>query len=201
VSNRDLDGAVPDEARAALLIVDVINGLEFPGGDVLLEPALAMAEQIHRLKQACRAAGIPVIYANDNFGRWRSRFDEITRHYLEQSCRGAPIIQRLMPDGDDYDIVKPKHSAFYATPLDLLLKHLGAEHLIITGLTTDQCVTFTAHDAYMRDYRLYVPADCSASIQAENHQTTLETMSRVLKAETAPWRVLDLEALAGDADS
>jgi nicotinamidase-related amidase len=196
----DLNGAVPDKAGAALLIVDVINGLEFPGGDLLLEAALVMADQIHLLKQGCRRAGIPVIYANDNFGRWRSRFDEIARHYLEHSCRGTPIIRRLLPESDDYDIVKPKHSAFYATPLDLLLKHLGARHLIITGLTTDRCVTFTAHDAYMRDYRLFVPADCSASIRAEDHQGTLDTMRRVLKAETAPWRELDLLALARGED-
>jgi nicotinamidase-related amidase len=200
MSNDDLDGFVPDKARAALLIVDVVNGLEFPGGDELLEAATAMAEQIHHLKQACRREAIPAIYANDNFGRWQSRFDQLTRHYLEQSCRGAPIIRRLMPQEDDYNVVKPKHSAFYATPLNLLLKHLGVENLIIAGLTTDRCVTFTAHDAYMRDYRLFVPENCSASIRAEDHRVSLETMNRVLKADTGRWGDLDLEALVSGSD-
>jgi nicotinamidase-related amidase len=197
MANEDLDGFVPDSARAALLIVDVVNGLEFEGGDALFEPALAMAGQIVQLKRSCKRAGIPAIYANDNFGRWQSRFDQLIRHYLDQGCRGAPIIERLLPDDDDYDVVKPKHSAFYATPLNVLLKHLGVENLIIVGLTTDRCVTFTAHDAYMRDYRLFVPHDCSASIRAEDHRASLESIRRVLKADTGPWRDLDLDMLAG----
>jgi nicotinamidase-related amidase len=197
--NEDLDGFAPDRARAALLIVDVVNDLEFEGGDALLQPALKMAEQIVELKKASRSAGIPSIYANDNFGRWQSRFDQISRRYLDRGCRGAPIIARLLPDDDDYNVLKPKHSAFYATPLNLLLKHLGVEHLIVTGLTTDRCVTFTAHDAYMRDYRLLVPRDCSASIREEDHYASLESIRRVLKADTGPWRNIDLAALAGSA--
>ena len=192
----DLDGYVPDNARAALLLVDVVNSLDFEDGELLIEPAMAMAEEIQQLKQACRAAGIPTIYANDNFGRWQSNFGQLVDRYLDSGCRGAPVIERLLPQQDDYNILKPKHSAFYATPMNLLLEHLGVEDLIIAGLTTDRCVSFTAHDAYMRDYRLLVPSDCAAAIEITDHQATLETMARVLKADIRPWRDLDIESLA-----
>jgi nicotinamidase-related amidase len=196
--NANLDGFVPDEAATALLLVDVINALEFDGAEALVEPALEAAAQIAALKRRCRRVGIPAIYANDNFGRWQSNFDELTRRYRQDGVRGAPLVRRLLPEEDDYNILKPKHSAFYATPLNLLLKHLGVANLIVTGFTTDRCVTFTAHDAYMRDYRLYVPRDCSACLDPEDHRATLASMERVLKAETAPWRELDLAALARD---
>ncbi|MFU8814677.1 MAG: isochorismatase family cysteine hydrolase [Pseudomonadales bacterium] len=196
MSNDDFDGLAPDSARVALLLVDVINDLEFEGGAELLGPALAMAEEIVQLKRACRQLDIPAIYANDNFGRWQSDFAQLTQRWLERNCAGAPIIRRLLPSDDDYNILKPKHSGFYATPLNLLLQHLGVENLIITGLTTDRCVTFTAHDAYMRDYRLLVPENCSASIRLQDHRTSLDIMRRVLKADTAPWQDLDLAGLA-----
>jgi nicotinamidase-related amidase len=200
MADDDFDGLAPDTARVALLLVDVINGLEFDGGDELLEPALVMAEEVAQLKEQCRQLSIPAIYVNDNFGRWQSDFAQLTRRWLDGGCLGSPVIRRLLPRDDDYNILKPKHSGFYATPLNLLLQHLGVEHLLITGLTTDRCVTFTAHDAYMRDYRLLVPEDCSASIRAEDHRTTLHSMRRVLKANTAPWRDLQLDLLVSGED-
>lgn len=194
--NPDLHGNVPDEAPTALLLIDVINDLEFPGGAELLGQALRMADRLAALKAAAAALGIPAIYVNDNFGRWRSDFRALVDRCLEQGVRGRPIVERLRPGEDDYFVLKPKHSGFYSTTLDLLLDYLGAATLIITGLTADNCVLFTASDAYMRDFDILVPADCVAAIAPEHSERALQHMARVLKADIRPSGEIDLATLA-----
>src|SRR5690554_6710169 len=130
----------------ALIIIDMINDLEFPGGEDILEDALKAAERIAALKRRADAAAIPVIFANDNFGRWRSDFREVIRHCRHPTKRGHPIVDLLNPTPEDYFVLKPRHSAFFATPLELLLRHLGCERLVLCGLTGDMCVQFTACD-------------------------------------------------------
>lgn len=193
--NHDLHGNAPDHSTAALLIIDMINDLEFPDGEALLKPALAAAENIVRLAQKAREAGIPVIYANDNFGRWRSDFREVIRHCLEDGVRGEPLARLLQPEKNDYFVLKPKHSAFYATTLDTLLQYLGVRRLVLTGITSDICVMFTANDAYLRDLAAYVPSDCVAAVQADENMHALRYMERVLKADTTPSPRLDLAQL------
>ena len=154
--NPDLHGNVPDDAHAALLLIDVVNDLEFDGGAELLTQALPMAEHLAELKARARAHGVPVLYVNDNFGRWRSDFRRLVEHCLGAG-RGRPIVELLQPDEDDYFALKPKHSGFFGTTLDLLLHYLGAQTVIVTGLTTDNCVLFTASDAYLAHDRQLRP--------------------------------------------
>lgn len=196
MADNDLHGNAPDSARAALLIVDVINDLEFPGADRLLEPALRMSERLAEFKKGAGSVGIPSVYVNDNFGRWRSSLETLVSHALESKVRGQEIVKRLRPAKDDYFILKPKHSGFYSTPLQILLEYFSAERLIITGLTADSCVMFTANDAYVRGYELYIPQDCTASIEEESRKETLQHMHRVLNADISPSTELDLERLA-----
>lgn len=193
--NEDLHGMVPDHADVALLLLDVINDLEFPGGELLLEHALPMARSIAELKRRAKAAGIPVIYVNDNFGRWRSDFRCLIRHCCGEGMRGKPVTDLLAPDDDDYFILKPKHSGFFSTTLDVLLSYLGVKTVIIAGMAGNICVLFTANDAYMRDFFLYVPADCVASNEVEENRHALEQMRAVLKADITPSGELDLSAL------
>jgi nicotinamidase-related amidase len=197
--NRDLHGSVPDRSPVALLLIDVINHLEFEGGDRLLEHALPMAARLAALKRRARAAGIPVVYANDNFGRWQSDFAKVLERCRADGVRGKPIADRLAPEADDYFVLKPKHSGFYSTTLDTLLDYLEVDTLILTGLTADRCVLFTASDAYMRDFNLIVPADCVVSIDPEDNQTALAHMSRVLKADTRESSALELDRLTRKA--
>jgi len=189
-SNHDLDrlNHAPDKCDTALLLIDVINDLEFDGGEKLLTQALSMAAALSKLKVRAKAAGIPAIYANDNFGRWRSDFPRLVQYCLGQEIRGKPIVAQLAPDPDDYFVLKPKHSAFYQTNLDILLNYLGVRTLILTGMAVDICVLFTANDAYMRDLHLIVPPDCVASERAEQNRLVLKLMQRVLKAEITPSR-------------
>lgn len=175
----------PDEAATTLLIIDTINDLEFEGGARLFEFALPMAERIAALKARTAAAGIPAVYLNDNFGQWRSDFRTVVRQNLE-GVRGAPIVRLLAPGDDDYFVLKPKYSGFFGTTLDTLLRFFGTRRLILTGLTSDMCVLFTAIDAYMRDYQLLIPSDCSAASASEHHAQAIAYMARVLKADTRP---------------
>jgi nicotinamidase-related amidase len=125
------------------VLIDVVNDLEFDGGAALLSQNLPMANALKPLKHRAKAHGIPVIYANDNFGRWRSDFPKLVKHCLQSNVRGRPIVRLLRPDEDDYFILKPKHSAFFQTNLEILLGYLGATVLILTGMAGDICVLLT----------------------------------------------------------
>jgi nicotinamidase-related amidase len=193
--NRDLHGNVPDKASTALLLIDVINDLEFPEGEQLLGFALPMAQTLASFKARARETGIPAIYVNDNFGRWRSNFNNHVEHCLRDGVRGRDLARLLRPDEDDYFVLKPKHSGFHSTALELLLEYLEVENLILTGIAGNICVLFTANDAYQRDFRLFVPADGVASNSAEENRAALEQMRKVLKADITPCAELNLDRL------
>ena len=186
IKNHDLYGSAPDKSDVALLLIDVINALEFPEADCLVERAVPMAHRIAALKKRAKAAGVPAVYVNDNFGRWRSDFRAQVRHCLEDGTLGRPIVELLRPEHDDYFVLKPKHSGFFSTTLDILLDHLEAKTVILTGMAANICVLFTANDAYMRDFRLWVPRDCVASNSEEENNHALEQMRQVLKADIRP---------------
>ena len=193
--SQNLHGNAPDKSSVALVLIDTINDLQFPEGDQILRPALAMAKRLVELKRRAKAAGIPVIYVNDNFGRWRSNFHAQIEHCLKDGVRGKELVEILRPDEDDYFVLKPKHSAFFSTTLDILLDYLGTQTLILTGLAGNICVLFTANDAYMRDLGLYVPSDCTASNTEEINAIALAQMEEVLKADIRPSTEIDLDAL------
>jgi nicotinamidase-related amidase len=181
--NPDLHGNAPDSSRVALVLVDVISELEFEGADRLLPHALAMGERLAVLAARARRAGVPVIYVNDNFGRWRSDFRSLLERCLRHPVRGRPLARRLHPRAKDYVVLKTKHSAFYATTLELLLRYLGVSTLVLAGLTGDRCVLFSASDAFMRDFCLWIPADCVASIDPGHNRRALEEMARLFDAD------------------
>lgn len=175
-----------------LLLIDVINHFEFPDGDRILWQALKIAPSIARLKLRARAAGIPTIYVNDNFGEWRSERSVLLKRCLRPDAKGAGFVEQVQPDEEDYFVLKPMHSAFYQTPLETLLRHLGSRTLILTGLTTNSCITCTAHDANMRDLKLIVPSDCSAARTHEEHKQALLHIKNMLGANTCTSTVLKL---------
>src|SRR2546430_5765703 len=172
--------------RAALILIDFINRLSFPQGKVLLPHAVDAARRTATLKRRARASRIPVIYANDNFGNWRSQFSELVAGCLDSRCNGRKLVALLSPEAEDYVLLKPRHSAFFDTPLDFLLNELGVDTLVLTGLTTELCVTFTAHDAHIRKYRQWIPADCVASAVPREKAAALRHLKHVLGASTSP---------------
>jgi nicotinamidase-related amidase len=181
--NQNLHGNVPDESDVALLLIDVINDMEFEGGDRLFPAALAAADRLAALASRARQVDVPVIYANDNFGRWRSDFSALLDRVLGEDVRGRPIAERLRPEPTDYVVLKPKHSAFFSTTLDLLLRYLKTRTLVIGGFTADRCVLFTASDAYLRDFRVVVPSDGVASLDRKANRLGLEQMRSLLDAD------------------
>jgi nicotinamidase-related amidase len=194
--NHDLHGSAPDKSQAALLLIDVINDFDFEEGEQLLKLALPVGKNIAELKQRATAAGIPSIYVNDNFGRWQSDFKKIVAHCSRDDAKGKSFVKLLLPDDDDYFVLKPKHSGFYSTTLELVLTHLGAKNLILTGIAGNNCVLFTANDAYMRDFKIFIPADCVVSNTEQENQYALEQMETVLKADVTVSSKLDLNAIS-----
>jgi len=194
-NSQDLHGMVPDKSSVALLLIDVINDLEFEGAEKLMRYVMPMAKRLSELKQRAKQANIPVIYVNDNYGKWQSDFNKLIDRCVGENTRGKPLVELLRPDEDDYFVLKPKHSGFFSTTLEVLLEHLQARTLILTGIAGNICILFTANDAYMRDLKLIVPADCCASNEVEDNNYALAQMQNVLKADIRPSTELDMEAI------
>ena len=193
--NTNTPELMPDKSKVVLLVVDMISDFEFEDGEKLFKYALPAARCIARLKKAAKKEKIPAIYINDNFGKWQEDFRKITEKNLRDDVRGSEIVRLLKPDSDDYYVLKPKHSAFYSTPLDLILAQLESETLILTGVSTDICILFTANDAYMRDYKIVIPKDCVASPEPAENESALEYIERVLKADIRLSNEIDFKSL------
>ncbi|MEY2525852.1 MAG: hypothetical protein QOE73_623 [Verrucomicrobiota bacterium] len=191
--NKNLHGSAPDKCETVMLIVDVINDLNFPEANQLMRYAPAMARRIAKLKVRAKHAKVPAIYVNDNFGRWRSDLSRLVEHC--RKGKGREIVDLLRPEEDDYFVLKPKHSGFFSSTLETLLRYLGAKTLIITGIAGNYCVLFTANDAYMRDYKLIVPSDCTVSNTAKENRDALKLMRNYLKADVKPSAKLRLSCV------
>jgi nicotinamidase-related amidase len=165
----------------ALLLIDVVNDLAFPGSEVLVAQAEKMALRLARLKRRAAAAGVPSIYTNDNFGQWRSDFRQTVTHCTSRSSPGRVVSRRLRPTARDYFVLKPKHSGFFDTTLDTLLEALRIRRVILTGIAGNICVLFTANDAYMRELKIFAPADCIVSNTSTDNDHALRQIHTVLK--------------------
>lgn len=176
-----------------MLLIDVLTTFEFPDGDAILQGALAIRDALVRLKARVRHAGIPVLYVNDNFGDWRSEKEVLMGRCIE--AKGGHFVRPLLPDSEDYFVLKPMHSAFYMTPLEVLLQHLQVETLILAGLTSNSCITVTAHDANMRGFDIYVPPDCSCARTAREHAQALAQLEAMAGANLTRSTALRLPSL------
>ncbi|RKH39744.1 cysteine hydrolase family protein [Corallococcus llansteffanensis] len=165
----------------ALLIIDVINDLDFPGGENVLPWAERMVERLGPFAQRMRKADVPVIYVNDNFDLWRSSFADVYKHCTRRGSRGRQVARALKPLPEDYFILKPKHSAFFATSLVPLLEHLGTKKLLLAGIATNLCVFFSAHDAHMHEYQITVLSDCCCAESDTDHDLALDQLQRFLR--------------------
>jgi nicotinamidase-related amidase len=174
------------KARTALVLVDTINGFDFPGGAAFARRSMRVARAIAALRERATRARVPVIYVNDNLGRWRSDVRGLIERCRQPGMAGAPIVDLLAPRPGDYVILKATLSGFYQTPLDTMLRLGGVRRLVLTGFAADNCVLFTAADAYMREYRLNVPRDCIGAKSAAALRRALTTMEDLLAARTAP---------------
>jgi nicotinamidase-related amidase len=169
-------------AKHALLLIDVVNHFEFPDGKALLRNALPLVTPLQRLKKLARSADVPVIYVNDNFGQWRSDASKLVAYCLRGRCAGRRFVEAIRPGPRDYCVLKPMHSAFYQTPLELLLREVGASSLFLAGLATNSCILCTAHDANMRNFKVAVVKDCCAARTTAEHDKALENIHEMAAA-------------------
>lgn len=145
-----------------------------------------MTPRLAELKRRASRARIPVIYVNDNFGKWRSDFRQTVAHCTARRSPGRKVSRALIPSRSDYFVLKPKHSGFYGTTLATLLGALEISRVILTGIAGNICVLFTANDAYLHGFRIYAPADCIVSSTAEENGYAIRHIEDVLKGSTAP---------------
>ncbi|HLO12827.1 MAG TPA: isochorismatase family cysteine hydrolase [Pseudoneobacillus sp.] len=167
--------------KSALVIIDIINDFNFEHGKILAEKTLNIVTPLIKIKKYFKKHLLPVIYVNDHYNLWQANLEKLIEHC--QNPQNEIIFQTILPDEDDYFLIKPKHSAFYGTALNTLLHQLDVETLVLAGIAGNICVLFTANDAYMREYKLIIPSDCIASVDDHDQLYALTMMKNVLKAE------------------
>lgn len=184
----------PAPGGVGMLILDMINDMTFEGGERLLPAAEAAASAMLRLRAEADRLSVPAVYVNDNHGQWRSERRGIVDHCLRPENPGRDMVKRVAPRPNDYFVIKPQFSGFYATNLPVLLPKLGVSRLVLTGIAADICVLFTAADAHMREYDLWAPRDAVASSRQEHAEWALEIMEKSMGADTRPTSELSLKA-------
>ncbi len=182
----------PHRSPTALLILDMLSDYRFPDGKSVLRAARRIAPAVQHLKVRAKRAGLAVCYVNDNPGRWRSDLSALLAHVMDDRSPGREIAQALAPEATDYVVLKPRHSAFYATPLAELLEHWQTRRLILVGVSSHQCVLFTANDAHLRRFELSIPRVCIGAAKAADTRFALRYFEDVLDADTRSSRRMRL---------
>jgi nicotinamidase-related amidase len=170
-------------ARTAVLLIDVLNDLEFPGGEKVLPWAVRLAPPLRLFCTKARRAGFPVIYVNDMFGDWHADRTSILAHCTRRTARGRKTSHTLRPQKSDFFILKPQHSAFFCTPLLPLLQELSVRQLVLAGIATNLCVLITAHDAHMHHFPIVVLSDCCAAESDFDHNVVLTQLQTFFGAQ------------------
>ena len=176
---------MPTTQRSALVIIDVINRFDFPEAPGLLRQARLAGPRIAALRRRYHAARWPVIYANDNHGKWRSNFAKVVQACAHDGAPGAWLARLLAPAPEDYFVLKPEQSAFFGTPLQGLLRDLRLRRVVLAGLAGDGCVLATAIEANMHGFEVRVPSDCCASASKARNQRVLQVLRDSLQVSTA----------------
>jgi nicotinamidase-related amidase len=172
--------------KTALVVIDMINTYDHDDADLLLPSVKACVPAVTELISRARQHDTPVIYVNDNFGQWRSHHGEL----LETALKGqhADLVEAVAPDEDSLFVVKARHSIFFETPLDYLLRQEGVGHVVLCGQVTEQCVLYSALDAHIRHLEVTVPRDAVAHIHEDLASAALQMMERNMSA-----RVVDAD--------
>ncbi|MFC9388947.1 isochorismatase family cysteine hydrolase [Streptomyces venezuelae] len=170
--------------KPALVVIDMLNTYEHEDAAQLVPSVERALPAVVRLLEEARARGVPVIYANDNFGKWRSHHGEIVDAALAGPY--ARLVEPIKPDEDSYFVVKARHSAFYETPLAYLLGRLDVTHLVLCGQVTEQCVLYSALDAHIRHLSVTVADDAVAEIHEDLARAALRMMAVNMAARIVP---------------
>jgi nicotinamidase-related amidase len=176
--------------RTALLVVDMLNTYEHDDADALARSVRAAVPQIRGLIDRARAADVPVVYVNDNYGDWNSSSEELAQRALA-GCH-PDLVEPVLPRSDDAFVIKARHSVFYSTPLEYLLQTMDVGRIVLAGQATEQCILYSALDGYVRHFEVAVPSDGVAHVHAHLAEAAVEMMQRNMRAEVAPAEELRL---------
>ena len=173
-----------DRMASALVVIDMLSTYDFPDAEKLVPSAADVVPNISSLIARAQDEDVPIIYVNDNSGDWNSSADEL----LDAGLKGEhpELVEPLRPPEDASFVIKAKHTIFYGTPLEHLLKTEEIDRLVLTGQVTEQCVLYSALDAYVRDIEVAVPPDASAFIHRDLHEAALKMMETNMDADVSP---------------
>jgi nicotinamidase-related amidase len=173
-------------SRTAVIVIDMINAYDFPDAEKVVASAETAVPRIEQLIDEAPGKDMPVIYVNDNFGHWKSNRDELVEEALQG--RRPQLVEAIKPDDESLFVVKARHSIFYQTPLEYLLNQEDVGRVILTGQVTEQCILYSALDAYIRHFDVQVPPDAVAHIYEDLAEAALRMMERNMSADLTPVR-------------
>jgi nicotinamidase-related amidase len=162
----------------------MLNPYEHEDAERLTKSVETVVEPIGALIARAQDEGAELIYVNDNYGDWNSSSEELAQRALE-GARSDLVEPILPPDGADF-VIKARHTIFYMTPLEYLLGQKEIDHLVLVGQVTEQCILYSALDAYVRHFHVSVPPDGVACIHGNLADAALEMMERNMRAELTP---------------
>lgn len=169
-------------ADTALLVVDMLNAYRHPDADPLADNVADIVDPLSELiTRARRRDDVELIYVNDNYGDFTAEPSDLVHAALDGAR--PELVRPIAPEKGCQVLTKVRHSAFYATALDYLLRRLGVDRVILTGQVTEQCILYSALDAYVRHFSVIVPPDAVAHIDAGLSKAALEMMERNMSAE------------------
>jgi nicotinamidase-related amidase len=172
-----------DGGRTALLVIDMLNPYDHPDADQLAHSAAEAVPRIGELIERARSEDVPVVYVNDNYGDWNSSSEELAEKAI--SGEHPDLVRPLLPPEGSSFVIKARHSVFYGTPLEYLLDAMQVERLVLAGQVTEQCILYSALDAYVRHFEVVVPRDAVAHIHSHLADAALELMERNMSADVA----------------
>jgi nicotinamidase-related amidase len=176
----------------AVCVVDMLNPYDHEDAELLTQNVEPVVEPIAALVERAGREGAEVIYVNDNYGDWNSSHEELADRAM--AGRRSDLVEPLLPPDGASFVIKARHTIFYMTPLEYLLSQKGVDHLVLAGQVTEQCILYSALDAYVRNLEVTVPPDGVAHIHEDLADAALTMMERNMRAELTPCADCRLEA-------
>ncbi len=169
--------------KAALLVIDMLNRYEHEDAGALVASVREAMPAIRGVIERARERGAPIVYVNDNYGDWSAGAGELCEGAL--AGRQRALVEPILPPDGAAFVTKARHSIFYETPLDYLLRSQRVDRLVLVGQVTEQCILYSALDAYVRHYQVAVAREAVAHIHRDLADAALEMMRRNMRAEIA----------------
>jgi nicotinamidase-related amidase len=168
-------------SKTALIVVDMLNRYEHEDAEPLIASVREALPAMRGLLERAREAGTPIVYVNDNYGDWSAGRRELSKRALDGAV--PPLVEPIVPEEEVAFLVKARHSVFFETQLDYMLRHQDVGRIVLVGQVTEQCILYSALDAYVRHYSIVIPRDAVAHIHEDLAEAALRMMEINMAAE------------------